>query len=354
MRPVLRASCVIVGCGAAGAAFADPPRAAVSTTYVAPPACPTEAEFAKRLLARLVGPRGAERPRRSLVVRITGQADGQFVGRLSLVTAEGGSTTKTLAAHNCDELVDALSLVAALALQTDETAVSGGDLASAPSAASAAPAGARSAAPAPPGPPAASASATAAVPREVQETRPGEGSENEDRSLRLALQLGGLAALGVAPNVLVGGGLGLDWAPLATGPFRPALGLGVVAAAAPDVVRSDGRASFVWLAARVNACALRFDFGRSAALRVCGLADIGVVNARGSDTVDPRSSSRGWLSLGVSSQAEFPLSERFALVALVGAEAPLRRDLYAFGPSDFFLVPLLIATGSMSVAAYFR
>ena len=355
MRPVLRVSCLILCCGAGGAAFAEPSRGPAPTTYVAPPTCPSEAEFTKRLQARLVGPRGAERTRRAVEIRITAQTDGPFVGRLSLVGPDGGSTTKTLAARSCDELVDALSLVAALALQTDEAAANGGERATTPSAPASASADAHAEAPAPPSAPAPSARAAADVqaPTEAREANAHEDAAQEGRSLHLAVEVGGLAAVGVAPTVIIGGGLGVGWAPPVAGPFAPALGVGVVAGAAPDVVRSDGRASFVWLAVRLNACALRFDLGRGSTVRVCGLGDIGVVNARGSETVDPRSSSRGWLSLGASSQWEFPLSAAFAVVALAGAEAPLRRDRYAFGPADFYEVPVVIATGSVSVAAYF-
>src|SRR5579864_1380076 len=161
MRPVLRASCLILCCGVGGAALAEPNRGPAPLTYVAPPPCPSEAEFTKRLQARLVGPRGAERARRSLEVRISAQADGTFVGRLSLVVADGGSTTKTLAARSCDELVDALSLVGALALQTDEAAANGGERATVPSASPSASADARAEPPAPPSAPVASASAAA-------------------------------------------------------------------------------------------------------------------------------------------------------------------------------------------------
>ena len=44
-------------------------------------------------------------------------ADGQFVGKLSLVEADGRATSKTLAGRDCDDLVDALALVAALAVE---------------------------------------------------------------------------------------------------------------------------------------------------------------------------------------------------------------------------------------------
>ncbi len=51
---------------------------------------------------------------------------------------------------------------------------------------------------------------------------------------------------------------------------------------------------------------------------------------------------------------EVPLGPAFALDPAIGIEAPLRRDRYAFGATDFFEVPALVATGGVSVVAYVR
>ena len=80
--------------------------------------------------------------------------------------------------------------------------------------------------------------------------------------------------------------------------------------------------------------------------------DLGSLLARGDETVSPSSSSRAWASIGGAADLEVPLTARLALTAVVAVEAPLRRDRYAFGSSDFFEVPFLVAIGGVSLVAY--
>jgi hypothetical protein len=306
----------------AGAALAQPRAQAPSVAYVGPASCPSEAEFVVRLRARL-GSSETTDARSTLDVRIA-QEGRQYVGRLSLIDREGRSTTKELRGHGCDELVDALALVAALAVRTEGPAATAEER--------------------PPPPPVAVAEPPRAEPRPAERRAPAAS--------RFGVAAGGLVTTGVSPTVLLGGTLSIDWAWKPASAFGPALGLGVIAAAAPDVTRPGGRASFTFVAARVDACIARFALGAVLAVRGCLLADAGVVHARGSDTVAPGSSSREWLSLGASSQFEVPLTARLAIRLTAGVEAPLRRDRYAFGDADFFVVPPVIATGSLLVAGY--
>jgi hypothetical protein len=343
MRSVLRALGVIALAGVAGGALAQPPPPSV--TYDAPASCPSEANFMRRFLARLGASRAAQQGRRTLDVHIA-QGDGQYVGRLSLLESGGRSTAKTLSGRNCDELVEAMSLVAALALGADDVDVAGGERADASAPAASGPADPDQAKP------------PAAPPREnvpPRATLDGRKSQAENvRASRFTVELGGLAAAGPAPTVLFGGTLGVRWGLSGAGPWAPAFGLGVIAGAAPAVLTAGGRASFAWYAARLDACFVRLTIGVVFVGRGCVLGDIGVMNARGSDAIDAQSSSRGWLSVGVGSRLELPLSPRFGLLVLASVEAPLRRDRYAFGASDFYEVPAVIATGSLAAATYFR
>jgi hypothetical protein len=323
MRSVLGVLGVMALAGVAGAALAQPSPQPFSLVYVGPASCPPEAEFVRRLSARLGASRATESVPRALEVRIA-QADGPFVGRLSLIEADGRSTAKTLNGRDCNDLVDALALVAALALQGDDAALH--DERPAPAASVA-----------PPQPPA----------RRVESDQAPGGS-------RFGAAIGGLVAAGPAPAVILGGTAAVDWAWVTASPLSPAFGLGAVAGAAPDVTRAGGRASFMWVAARVDACAVRLVVNEALQVRGCFLADIGFVYARGGDTVNPTSRTRGWLSLGASSQFEFPVGARFALQLVASVEAPLRRDRYAFGSADFFEVPVLIGTGSVGVVTHFR
>jgi hypothetical protein len=173
-------------------------------------------------------------------------------------------------------------------------------------------------------------------------------------SSRIGLALGGLAAAGPAPRPLFGAALALHWMQLGAGPFAPALELGGAASLSPDAPEARGTASFAWLSARATAYLVQWPLGAGVVLRGGATGDFGVLLARGRNTPSPASSSRPWASLGVIAAIEVPLGARFAVQPGVALEAPLRRDLYAFGSTDFFEVPRVIATGSVSVVAYVR
>ncbi len=287
----------------------------------------------QRIRARLGRSRIVARGGRTLNVEIV-LSDGRYTGKLSLVETDGRVTSKTLEGHDCEDLVDALSLVAALAVEDaedDEARIV--PSATPPASATAAPV-------APPGPVISHPfveRASAAVP-----------------VARTGLDLGALVAVGPAPTPVYGGVLSFDWVSLGDGWLRPAFQLGAAAGFAPDLAETSGTARFAWISARAAAYLLRWALGPGGAMLRCGVVgDVGALFARGLETTSPASTSRMWLSLGVGTSLEVPLGSSFAVRPVVGVEAPLRRDRYGFGSTDFFEVPFVIATGSVSVVAYF-
>jgi hypothetical protein len=156
----------------------------------------------------------------------------------------------------------------------------------------------------------------------------------------------------MAPVPMVSGLLGFDWSWDRNSLLSPAFGLAALAGVAPPVTRSDGKASFAWLGARLSACALRWAVSESLRIRGCMIGDAGSVLASGSDTVSPRATSRAWLSLGASSQFELSMGPRIALRGMVGVQAPTHHDRYAFASDRFFQVPVLTVTGSAAIVAY--
>jgi hypothetical protein len=351
-------------------------------SYRAPAACPVEESFLQRLRARLGTSHGAARTTRTLDVQIAA-SNGRYIGRLSLAEADGRTTTKTLEAVDCAELVDALSLVAALALATDDVDGSGAkrDDTSSPATASTAPGtastpGSTSApAPASPAPgsaaapasppgsaPSATGSASTPVPASAPGPTPASTPESASPALetahgsttpsRLGLALAGLAAVGPAPGALFGAALSVHWVPPGTGVFAPALAIGGAASLSPDVPEAKGTASFAWLTARALVYLVQWPLGTGVALRGGIAGNVGILLARGRDTTSPATSARPWASLGVVAGVEIPLGSRFSVQPDVSLEAPLQRDRYAFGSSDFFQVPVVIATGGVSAVAY--
>ncbi len=360
-------------------ALADPDP---TLSYRAPDRCPTEEAFLVRLRSRL-GPGQGAGSGRSLGVQIT-FGNGRYAGQLSLVEVGGRSTTKTLSDADCEELVDALALVAALALETDDRDAGAGG---APPVASASlapgsppPSGPASAGSVPASAPATPSSASAPVglpgsplastkppptapsspdvdaggataPSPAHEAREPEASPAPPP--RLGVGLSGLATTGPAPRPLLGGALTVSWMPSGTGAFRPVFEIGGAASFSPDAPEAKGTATFAWLTAHAVAYLLQWPPGSGAVLRGGLAGDFGALLARGRDTTSPASSSRPWASLGGIVGVEVPAG-RFAVRLSAAVEAPLRRDRYAFGSTDFFQVPAVIATGAISVVAYAR
>jgi hypothetical protein len=327
--------------------------------YRAPATCPTAETFAARLRGQLGGTQAWPDAGRALDVRIV-EDGARYVGTLSLTEAGGRSTAKTLDDPSCTALVDALILVAALALETDATDGRAPAPTPAPKATTSPATPPKSAQPSAPAPAQPSAPAPAPTPAPAvtpsggnepsAEPRPSETSSTS----RIGVLLGGLVAIGPAPNVLLGGALSLRWEAAAAGVFGPALELGGAVSRAPDATGANGTASFTWFAARAAAHLLRWSPLTGLTLRAGITGDLGVMQARGSTTTSPASSSRLWASLGLAGAVEVRLGPGVALLPMIGAEAPLRRDLYAFGSTDFFQVAPIVGTATLSVVAYVR
>jgi hypothetical protein len=346
----------------ASAQFPDTP----PISYRAPGQCPGQAGFLRRLRARLGASQAILGPGRSIDVQIAA-SDGRFQGRLSLIGPDGRSTAKTLSDADCEALVDALSLVATLALETDRAEPGGGN--STPATA-VAPAGASASSPGPAptaAPPAAPGSAPTAAPAAPPSASPSapslaphassgadvERSTSPAAASQLGAALGGFAATGPARQPLFGAVLTSSWVWPSTGLFRPTLEIGAAASLSPDTSVAQGSASFTWWTARVVGYLLQWP-SAGVALRAGLAGDFGLLVARGHDTPSPATSSRPWASLGAALGLDLPFGSGFVLRPTAALEAPLRRDRYAFGSVDFFEVSSVIAIGGVTIVAYLR
>ena len=338
--------------GAAAGRNAGAQTQGVSIVYRAPESCPAEGDFAERVSARLSGAGPIDPTRGSIQVVIVQTPTG-YTGTV-LFFGAGRRAEKRLTAPSCGELADALAFVAALALRSDEPGQRveeqrppQGDATTQPSATSDARERARERPREPPSKPARAEPTVGPSPSPI-------ASASGARSTSFGVEVGALVAVGPAPATIVAGLLGVDWVMPTGGPWELALGLGASGGAAPDVNESGGVASFAWFVGRVTACVLKLSLGSRVRARACALADGGVEVARGSETRAAGTSSRGWLSPGAGLRIEVPLAERWFVLAGAGAELPLRRDVYAFGANDFFEVPTVIGTATLSIGFFSR
>ena len=331
-------------------ASAEAPQEGPTLVYRSPEGCPSGENFMQRIRSRLGPSRTAAAGGRTLNVQIA-ISDRGYRGKLSLLESDGRAMTKSLEGRDCEALVDALSLVAALAVESDNA----DDTARVDSRVTPAPSPAPPSGP-PPGPVASGAPLDSSDRVEhvdsVDHVDHVRASATAPRS-RMGLELGGLLAVGAAPTPIYGGTLSFVWFSLGEGWFCPAFQLGAAGALGPDLTETSGTARFAWLTVRGAAYLLRWRLGQGVVVRAGAIGDVGVLLARGIETLSPTDSSRGWLSLGVAASLEVPLGPRLTVRPLLGVETPLRRDRYAFGSTDFFEVPLAVATGSVSIVANF-
>lgn len=313
--------------GGSAVAHAQPTAAPLRIEYRAETGCPAEAEFRARVGARLRR-NIAETDTASAYVVIIEQRDRRFIGRLGVRAADGTASDRDLAGDTCDDVVAALAVVTALAVDTQAgdapvTAATPGVSASASTvAAPPPPVGAPPASAPTAGAPTAGAPPAGAPPAGNARARPPAPEPDATTHLVLGAQL------------LVGQMIGLPSfgarisaePPLAVttrgvGPARFDADLEV----SSDVPVAGGSASFLRAALGADACPLGASLG-VLRLSPCARVEGGLVSASRRGIAPARSVTRGWLALGLPVRARLPLWGPFVLDADAGVRLPLLRD----------------------------
>jgi hypothetical protein len=274
----------------------------VALGYDAPAECPDAAAFVRRVKAR--EPRFEPVPESSRGWEVLLIAtDSGVVGKLTTTDASGARATRSVEGATCEEVVGALVLVAALALDA--------------------------------GPPAAS-SPSAAEPAELPPALPpNEAPVSAPRSrplpFRLASDLGGLVTSAVAPNPLFGFAARLDgeWG---SGWLSPAVRLGVAWAASTTADVTGGSARFTWTAATIDACPVRWNAGAFHAAP-CVRLDAGALRGMGY-IAHPSSATTAWVDLGLVAEAQWVFARPVYATLDAGLLTPLTRVRYHFDNPD--------------------
>lgn len=277
---------------------------------------------------------------------------------------------RTLAADSCDEATSAVAFLIALTLDPAALTQPG---AAKPLAGSGEAAGAVAPAPPPAAATAPVASAfglddlgrAATTEREtpVSEASTPETSEDEitpapdDDSRSFALeQIGfGVAAQltsGVAPSRMPGVSASVWVALRGSGLFAPALQLGAAHVWTGERAQPGGVAAFQRTTVRLDLCPVGMRAGALGA-RACLTSAAGSLNAQGSASYSPRTSTRGWLDLGTSLLASLDLGPIFQIRGAMALVVPLRRDRFAFRPDVFHRGDVLCWEGHLGLGVRF-
>lgn len=285
--------------GVATAAVASGARAAdaepIALRYEAPLGCPDGATFFGEVSARTSRARAsaAGEAARVLVVRIA-RRGASFRGELTIEDAQQRSSPRDVTGDSCAEVVSALGLVAALAVDP---------------AASVAP----RPPPAEPEKPAEEAPASAAPPgagTKVAGTL-GAGAEASGRAdLVVGLRVFGEIELGGV-----------------------ALRLAAMRTFAVDRAATVGNVTLAWTTGAFELCPFRVDVAQDLALRPCGAFAAGVLQAEGTGVRDAHDETRPWADAGAHARLSWIPTRPLSLEVEGGATLALLRESFRFDPN---------------------
>ncbi len=323
-----------------GFVLQDPPARADPSTparapalrleYAAPGNCPTEADFEAGVLARTAFARFANEGDAQavrVVVRPTGVT---YAGHLSIVGRSGRVSERDVEDTLCSDVVDALALVTALAVDPNATLTlpaRAGQASSPPLLAP--PLDASS--PESPAPPTAPASPSPTpAPAESRVAPRGPTPASAPR------WAGGAGAsfttiAGIAPDALAGGGVFGEIESRSRGILAPSVRL-LVFAAENGVFRAR-TASFVLVAARPDVCPVRLG-SRDLSIRACVGADVGALYAEGIQVTHRQLAVVGWFDAALLLRARWaPGRGSFFVEAGGGILVPVTRPSFRYEES---------------------
>jgi hypothetical protein len=298
----------------------------VRIEYTGAPGCGGQREIAQEILARTRRARLASAGERARVFRLAAlpKAD-RVVGRLEIVGLDGTTSLREVTGKTCGEVLEALTLVARIAIDPVEARDTGDSREAriADDSERASP-GTGSDLPPSDGTPEQENAQTDRAADTVDGSRePGVSSR-----FRLGLGAHAFATTLVSPSVAPGFGVFADWAgePPAWLGLRAALRL----AASGETETGAGAARFLLMSGRFGACVPRLRLSNR--WTVCPIAgmEAGVLNGRGAETSGARSANRPWLAVGAGLRLEWRItSELFAELEGEGS-APVVRDRFVF------------------------
>lgn len=306
------------------------PREVIRLDFTAPLGCPTAEQFQREVTARtdrahfMSGPQaeganGQGTAKWQFIVRVS-EREGVFSGRLRSSSGNGEVTTRDFQSDTCGDVVSALALVAALAIDPQASTAPLTELAGPePMELEEAPVSRPSPRPRLPTAP--------ARPRVI------ESRQTEQGTLSFFAGFDALIATGPAPIPL------LAPEPFAEvrenqAPSRTVWALSgrvaLLAARTGWVGPADDRASFTWLALRLEPCVWRPTAWRELSLFGCAVLDVGALGAKGIPVERPELAWAPWVGLGVGARARWTLGNSLFVEAAGGLSVPLVRYTIVF------------------------
>ncbi len=334
------ASVVVVLSARALAAPGDPGTRPVRVEYDAPASCPDQRAFEAQLRARSA--RIVIAPEAKTAVRVRIAAHGaRFAGEVALTDAAANETRHVDGV--CPDVVAALSLIAAVAL--DPMASTASDPLAAP---------APSAPPAPAPTPTKTEDKKSAPPVEVAQAPPPSRADevpgaSTHHEWRWSIGTGVGVTGGVAPDVAVSIPVFVDVARWSPEVLAPAFRLRFERATIHGVA---GGADFTWTAGSLDLCPVAWS---ASAFRLwpCARVEAGALEGAG-DASRSRTTTRPWVSAGALARARGVIVGGLFVELEAGGYVPFVRDRFFLEPDQtVHRAPFVSAAGGASLGASF-
>lgn len=342
--------------GPAAPAVAQEEAEPIRLVYRASEACPDEGSFVARIRARTARARLAWAGEAARTFTVVTEAGPPPSGHVIVTGGDRPEGTRWVQGDTCSDVVDALALVVALAI--DPRASSPAE--ARPLTAASMPA---SSAPpslalpdSPPDVPSASPAPRAPVRTSRADDTAPEGSVSEPTLKSGAFSAGAdfAVATGVAPNALLGAAPYVGWRAKSARVLDPSIRLAFMRAGSGNVVvPSGGSATFTWTVGRIDACPVAWPRGvlRTTA---CVRVEAGALEAAGADIVAARTRLRPWVAAGPVARAEWSFVWAVFLDAEIGALFRVTDDRFVFLPSTLvYEVPLVGVSVGLGLGAHF-
>lgn len=282
----------------------------VRIEYSAPESCPDASEFERRVRERIQRARFAKDGEIARTFRVIVQSKPErSVARVEFVDADGEKVSRTLGADTCDEVVNAIALVTALAMEAR--------------------AGSEDPAPAPGARP----PTTAATPEPAPTTPPPPvpAATPADDAPRWDAGMGVDVASGYAPSLSVGLRLFVEMAPAFF-----SVRASVLHADSGKVSVEDGRTRFRFWGARVEGCPLRVPLGASFAATPCAGVEAGALQGEGlpgRGIVETHEATEPWFAALALGRLQAEVDSFLLLEAQADVRFPLvRHEFYLERP----------------------
>ena len=359
-------------------AMGFPSRASAESEHVrvqfsAPPSCPDGAAFMRALrqrTGRFQLASGAE-PTRVFVATIT-QADASVSGRLEIQGPGTDVSRRKVSGTTCDEVMAALALMTALAIDPDARSPS------TPSPGAPSP---PALSPAPAAPTSATSSAASTVDRRDSNPSPTLPTHPQALPSPVAVESPATAAsmpaserwqwsagvqggvsLRMSPTTGLGGLLFVEAAAPGAAVWGPVLRTGLFLNQSDVTVASGAGAEFQWAAAMVEGCPIRLvALDARVALLPCLAFHLGVLRGQGQNLDQTEATTDLWSALGPVARIRVAVSARLFVEAQGMLVFPLRRltfDVQDAGPTraatTLFTVPLVGLLAGIGVSYEFE